>query len=552
MLKQLAIRNLVLIEKLTLEFDKGLTVLTGETGAGKSMLLDAIMLIAGERSDASLVRAGADQLSITATFDNINNDVRSFLKEHGIEDADDLILRRVVDKTGKSKAFVNDETVTLSLLKQITKELIEIHGQFDRLLESSQYRSVLDYFADHSTLTTNVRNAYHAMKSAQEALNQLRLKVEDVDDLRETLCRSVQEISQLKPKKNEEQILLAERDQLKNGVVNAKALQESVQILNTGLLSQLTQLQKTMAKLEGEEELNLQLNRNLIDLNDLEQELRARHYKSDANPERLDAIDERLMTLRTLARKHKTTPDELYEIEETLTQELSQLEDIEYQLKILEKDYESAKAFYKETCEILHQSRVTAGKSLTQRVMQEFPALKLENAQFKVDVIPLSLEQATIHGLDRVDYLFSANPGTAMHPLAKVASGGELSRLMLALKVSLQQKGSTTSIIFDEIDSGVGGATASAIGARLKKLSHHGQVMVITHAPQVASFANYHLKVKKEVRHEAGNEVTHTLVDFLPDELRISEIARMLSGENITAEAMTAARSLQEQASLNA
>ncbi len=550
MLKQLSIRNLVLIEKLSLDFEQGLTVLTGETGAGKSMLLDAIMLIAGDRADASLVRAGADQMSITAVF-TMDSSLQMMLKEHGVEgdseSTGDIILRRVVDKTGKSRAFINDESVTLTLLKKITSNLIEIHGQFDRLLEPSQYRKVLDSFAQHVELCEAVSLSFKAYQRAQEELDLLLEKGSNAEELREGLTRNLREFDQIKPLKNEEQNLLQEREQLKNGVVNAKATQESLQLI-TASLTQLAGLQKVMQKLEGEEELKQQLERNLIDLNDLEQELRARHYASDADPARFDAIDDRLMVLRTLARKHKTIPDALDEVLSQLTAEFAQLEDIEYQISMLEKARNAARETYVKACSELRLSRKKAADKLTARVMGELPALKLEHAQFKMNVTEVSLEHAASHGLDRVDALFSANPGTDLSPLGKVASGGELSRLMLAIKVSLQQKDGVTSIIFDEIDSGVGGATASAIGARLKRLSQGGQVLVITHAPQVASFAQHYLKVKKEVR----DNLTHTLVDYLPDELRVSEIARMLSGENITAEALTAAKSLTDQAaSLN-
>lgn len=539
MLLSLSIQNLVLIESLSLDFEEGFTVFTGETGAGKSMLLDAVGLLTGDKGDKSLLRDANVPLSISAVLAGSSN-LKKILEEQGLPVDDECILRRMIDPSGRSKAFVNDAPVSLNLLKQIGEECLEVHGQMDRLLRPSEYRAVIDEFAGHSALIQTCKESYQEWQSCQQALAAHQELLLQAEQNLERLRFEREELENLNPVEGEETALALEREELKAMAAHHQVMRESVQILSQALQPALFDIQKNVSKIESLAIWAEKLDQISFDLSDFEKELQQK-LGNHLNPGRLDEVEERLSLLRHLARKHKVRGDELDQVLLRVKAEIRALEQSEQTGAELLEKLEQAKHAYKNACEALSASRKQASQKLEALVQQELPPLKLEHATFSISLITLELEQGTSHGLDKIEFMFSANPGSPAQPLAKVASGGELSRLMLALKVvAATTDTAKTTIIFDEIDSGVGGAVASAIGARLQKLSRAQQVLSITHSPQVASHGISHYKVSKTT--DGGTTQTH--VRHLTDLERELEVARMLSGENITIEAQNAAKSL--------
>jgi DNA repair protein RecN (Recombination protein N) len=538
MLTALSIRDIVLIEALDLDFDSGLGVLTGETGAGKSILLDALGLVLGARAESGLVRSGCAQASVTASFDPTASALH-LLKANDLEAdlSEPLIIRRTLKADGGSRAFINDQPVSATLLRQIGEGLVEIHGQHDDrgLINPRGHRALLDNFARAEM--NAVTGAWHAMKASAEALETARAALADADRDRDYLSHAVAELTSFAPEPGEE-ALLAER----RSTMHVSTLIESAD----GALSQLRQAARVLDRISRDHsalgEALASVDRAIIEGSMAEDQLAEAARALTFDPAELEADEARLFDLRALARKHRVQPDDLAALTLELAEKLAAIEAGGEGLAQLEARLERTRTAYREAALAWSAQRKSAALRLDKAVANELAPLKLDAAQFRTIVDQLPESGWGPKGIDRVEFEISTNPGAPFAPLIKIASGGELSRFILALKVALAEAGGAATMIFDEIDRGVGGAVASAIGERLSRLSKQSQLLVVTHSPQVAARGDAHLLIAKS--HDGT--VTRTGVRILSSEERKEEIARMLSGAEVTDEARAqAARLLQ-------
>jgi len=551
MLTALSIRELVLIEALDLEFGQGLGVLTGETGAGKSILLDALGLALGARGDSGLVRHGAAQAVVTATFDPPAG-LAEMLDDNGlaIEPGEPLIVRRLVKADGGSRAFVNDQPASAALLREIGTRLVEIHGQHDDrgLLAPAGHRALLDAFGRIDS--TPVADAWTTFRDAQAALAAARAEIEAAARDRDWLEHAVAELAALAPEPGEEEALADRRRTMQRAEKIADDLRAIDDHLDgsDGGLSHLRQAARTLERIADAHptlaEALAALDRAVIEGAVAEDRLREAKYALAYDPNALDADEARLFELRAMARKHRVQPDDLAALEADLRGKLDRLNAGEDGIGALEASVARARTAYDTAATELTETRIAAAARLDSAVASELAPLKLDAARFRTAIAPTSEEAWSATGRDRVEFEISTNPGAPFAPLTKIASGGELSRFILALKVALAEEGSATTMIFDEIDRGVGGAVASAIGERLARLSERTQLLVVTHSPQVAARGDTHLLIAK--RHDGI--VTRTGVRALDTAERREEIARMLSGASITDEARAQATRLLETA----
>jgi DNA repair protein RecN (Recombination protein N) len=554
MLTRLSIRNIVLIEALDLTFGRGLGVLTGETGAGKSILLDALGLVLGNRADSGLVRGGTDKASVSASFEfaALPQGLAERLDDADIEveDGEPLIVRRQLRPDGKSKAFVNDQPVSVGLLREMAGFLVELHGQHDDrgLVNPRGHRTLLDRFAgvDGAQLAA----AWRAWRSADEALGEARLAVETAKADQDLLLAHLAELTALEPQAGEEARLAAARTDMQKGEKLSGDLEE-LRHLWEGSDSPLASLRVAARRLDRiapEHPLLAEalgaLDRAVIEAGEAEEKLQAAAEALVHDPAALDAAETRLFELRALARKHRCEVDELPELMRTMRGQLDSIEGSEAQLDALEAAAKEAGQRYRAEAQALHDRRVAAALRLDEAVARELAPLKLDAARFRTAVTPLSEDKWGAGGTDAVEFLIATNPGADFAPLTKIASGGELSRFILALKVALAEQGGAATVIFDEIDRGVGGAVASAIGERLARLSADGQLLAVTHSPQVAARGRMHYMIAKS----SDGTVTKTGVALLDEGGRQEEIARMLSGAEVTPEARAQADRLLEGA----
>ena len=555
MLVQLAIRDIVLIDRLELDFREGLSVLTGETGAGKSILLDAFALALGSRGDGSLVRHGEAQGQVTAVFDCApDHPARRIAAEADIDTSGDLILRRVQMADGRTRAFVNDQPVSVQVLRGIGSALVEIHGQHDdrALVDPVTHRTMLDAFGGLQGEGRAVAEAARRVREARAALNEHRSRIERARKEADFLRHAVQELADLAPKPGEEAALAERRLVMMQAEKVATELNEAFEAV-AGHASPVPALSAAVRKLErrGAQAPALvapsveALDAALVAIDEaravLEEAIRAAEF----DPRELEQTEERLFALRAAARKYDVPADELAALRERYVADVAAIDAGEEQLAGLEKALAAAEKAYVAAARTLSAGRRKAAKALDAAVQAELPPLKLERARFitEIEVDEASRDPA---GFDRVEFWAQTNPGTRPGPLLKVASGGELSRFMLALKVVLADKGSAPTLVFDEIDTGVGGAVADAIGQRLARLAERVQVMAVTHAPQVAAKAMSHFLISKEG--VSGSDRVATRVVPLDATPRREEIARMLAGATITEEARAAAARLLEAA----
>lgn len=555
MLVSLNIRNVVLIEHLNLTFPAGLCVFTGETGAGKSILLDSLALALGSRMDSGLIRKGEKQASVTAEF-SVPCDAECFtlLNEHGIEASDGtLFLRRIISEDGKSRAFINDEPVSVSFLKQIGEILLEVHGQFASygLLDSSTHIDILDKYGKLESKVKACQNAFTKWKECKEELIKAREDAEKLQAEEDYLRHVYGELETLSPKSGEEEALANRRTLLMNSEKISENLESAYTALqgSAGAATGLRDAERSIERLSGISEdddftkIQEALARASIEFDEAANLIDSVRSRMVFDARELEEIEDRLFTLRDLARKHKTTPDALPELMESFAARLNSIDLADENIGALEAKEATDKADYQKKAEDLNLARISAANKLDKAVMKELPALKLEKASFFTVMEKLPETLWNPKGMDKVSFLVATNKGSDAAPLAKIASGGELSRFMLALKLNLAELDTVPALIFDEIDSGMGGAAATAIGERLARLSNKCQVMVVTHSPQVAAFADYHLFVAKSAT--AGG-LTATQVKELSGEARKEEIARMLSGSRISDEARAAAGVLLE------
>lgn len=551
MLNALSVRNIVLIDQLDLALDSGMTVLTGETGAGKSILLDALTLALGGRGDASLVRQGQDSGQVVAVLElSADHPARALLRDNAIADDEDVILRRVQFADGRTRAFINDQPVSASLLQKVGGQIVEIHGQHDdrALVDVATHRAALDAFGELAAEVNAVRECWAALAEAQQAVAEQRALVAEALAAEDYARHTVEELGKLKPAVGEEEELAERRQQLQQAEKAASDVVEIDEILNgpnapTPALASL--MRRLMRKVDGGATLFQPivdaLDASLVTLDRTTDALEDLKREMAFDPGELEAVEERLFALRAAARKHQATPDELVAVLAKYQGDLETLQGGESRLKALEAEESTARARYREAADILSAGRKKAAKALSKAVEAELPDLKLGAAKFIVDH-QADADRVAATGFDQIAFHVQTNPGTAAGPLLKVASGGELSRFLLALKVVLADRGSAPVLIFDEIDTGVGGAVADAIGRRLARLASTVQVLTVTHAPQVAARANRHLLIEKQMIEEGAFMRTH--VRPLDKPARQEEVARMLAGAEITDEARAAAKKL--------
>ena len=546
MLKHLTIRDMLIIDRLELEFSSGLNVLTGETGAGKSILLDSLGFVLGWRGRAELVRRGAEQGEVSASFElGAYHPALQPLQEAGLADGQDVILRRVNSKDGRKTAWINDRRVSGDLLRLISAHLLELHGQHDDrgLLDAKGHRGLLDQFAGHVELLETTRLAWRELAQAKADLQAELEALSTLKEEEEFLRHAVGELHELRPLVGEEAELDSKRrimqasERLKVDI--AKALQALGREAAEGMLSDaLRWLEDASEEIDGKLDGAIEaLSSSLSRLYDASSEIEKCLDDLEFNPQELESTEERLFAIRALARKHHVLSDDLLDLSESLSRKLDALDAGEGMVSEKRKRLLKAQERYNAAAEKLSDSRKVATKALDQAMEQELSPLKMDRAVFKTEI---SKTEAGSQGWDMVQFLVATNPGTPAGPLAKIASGGELSRFLLALKVCLRTSEDTRTVIFDEIDRGVGGATADAVGRRLSALAENAQVLVVTHSPQVAAFASRHFKVyKTQSDHE-----TLSRVEDLDPASRIGEIARMISGDTITSEARAAAEAL--------
>ena len=564
MLVSLSIRDIVLIDKLDLEWQPTLCTLTGETGAGKSILLDSLGLATGARGDAGLVRQGSEQGSVTAMFElTENHPVQAILRDNGLDDGlgdgpgdgqehvRELILRRVQSADGRSRAFCNDQPIGVNLLKQIGELLIEIHGQNESqaLTDAATQRKLLDAFAGLGQEVKTLAGLYEARSQARAALAAYRAELAKASADTEFLTHAIAELQELNPKAGEETALADERTLLMNAEKIIGDLREAESFLQgegsveNALNGALRRLERAAPEAGGQLDAAITaIDRALIEAGEARSAVSEAANRITNDPMRLEEVEGRLFAMRGLARKHDVACDDLPELLERLDGQLSAIHGGNDRMAELENAVKQADAEYANLAMRVSEKRRAAAHRLDEMVNHELPPLKLDGGRFTTEVEQADLDDGAAHGLDKIRFVASTNPGMAPGPIAKIASGGELARFMLALKVSLAAEGSGGTLIFDEVDAGVGGAVAEAVGSRLHRLAQNGQVLVVTHSPQVAARGNHHWHVSKSGE---NGQVSTKVTPLMPD-ARLEEVARMLSGADVTDEARAAAQRLLE------
>jgi DNA repair protein RecN (Recombination protein N) len=550
MLRQLSIHNVVLVERLELEFERGLGVLTGETGAGKSILLDSLGLALGARADAGLVRAGAEAAAVSAEIDlPSGHAAHALLQDQGIEldSGEPMIVRRTLKSDGGSRAFLGGTSVPAGLLRDVGALAVEIHGQHDDrgLLNPRGHRALLDAFGRVDT--GPVGAAWSEVARIEGELANARAELAAAERDREWIAHASAEIEALAPEEGEETRLAEERAAMQAGIKAGESLTGLDELLggSEGALALLRQAGRRIERGAAEHALLAEalaaLDRALIEASEAEDRIARAADAMAFDPARLDEVEARLFDIRGLARKHRVEPDALAGLGEQMRTQLAAIEAGDQHIEALDRQLLAARELYSDAAERLSKGRHEAAARLDAAVAAELAPLKLDAARFRTAI---GAAEPGLSGTDRVEFEVSTNPGTPFGPLTRIASGGELSRFILALKVALAEAGTAATMIFDEVDRGVGGAVASAIGERLARLAHESQVLVVTHSPQVAARASHHYRIEKS----HGAEGTRTTVRKLSTEERREEIARMLSGASITEEARAQASRLLDAA----
>jgi DNA repair protein RecN (Recombination protein N) len=557
MLSALSIRDVVLIESLDLEIEAGFTALTGETGAGKSILLDALGLALGERADRGLVRHGAQRGQATAVFEvQTDHPACAMLDELDLPEPEDgrIVLRRSVGLDGKSRAYVNDAPASVGALRRLGGALLEIHGQHASvgLMDANTHRDLLDTYARSSALKADVLAAWRELDEARTRLEEAEKQARRASSDRDYLAHVLAELERLAPKAGEEAALDSERRGLMGSEKAATALKDASDALSDNKAEQrmaaAARALSRVGKPEGEganaiskavDNAVTALERALNELGDAQGWIARAGDYLDADPSRLDHLEERLFALRGAARKHGVTVEGLPQALANAAAALNAIDSADEAILAAKRDLRVAQGTYDKLALDLSAKRHAGAKALDLAVTSELPPLKLEKARFRTK-IETDPEKPGKDGIDKVVFEIAANPGAGFGPLSEIASGGELSRLSLALKVVLSADGGTLALVFDEVDQGIGGATADAVGRRLSILSRTAQILCVTHSPQVAARAHRHWRIEKAIQ----DGVTRTNVVLLPQDAREEELARMLSGAEITPEARAAARAL--------
>lgn len=550
MLKSLSIRNVVLIDKLDLDFQNGFSVLSGETGAGKSILLDSVGLLLGKRAEIGMIRSGCDKLSVCGSFEiaDKKGELAALCAEYDLDFEHEIIIKRTLNQDGKGKIFFNDQPITQKLLKEIGAYLVEIHGQFDNqgLLNPATHLSVLDSYGVYPEKITALKTAFAVYKKAKDNRANAEAEISQAQADEENLRHWVDEFQKMQPRKNELEELEEKRRQMMNAEKILENLDSAYKAMNQGgVQSAIRQAQAAISRvnalLNGKfDNIYALLDTALVNADEAGEEIENASNEISLNQNELDAVEERLFALKALARKHNTTVEELPLVWQQMEESLRNLERGEDDIENLRKLEEIAYKDYVKTATEVSQARLAAALRLDGKIQAELPDLKMEKARFMTQISTKPENQWNENGRDDVCFMVSTNPNTPYGSISKIASGGELARFMLALKVNLAQTSQVETMIFDEVDTGIGGATAQAVGEKLAKLGEQVQVLVVTHSPQVAAQSKYHYKVEKTT----VDNVTTTSLRELSAAEKTEEVARMLSGEHITNEARAAAKVL--------
>ena len=550
MLKSLSIRNVVLIDKLDLDFQNGFSVLSGETGAGKSILLDSVGLLLGKRAEIGMIRSGCDKLSVCGNFEiaDKKGELAALCAEYDLDFDHEIIIKRTLNQDGKGKIFFNDQPITQKLLKEIGSYLVEIHGQFDNqgLLNPATHLSVLDNYGAYPEKITAMKAAFAVYKKAKDERVNAEEKIAKAKADEENLRHWVDEFQKLQPRENEQEELEEKRRQMMNAEKILENLDSAYKALSqSGVQSALRQAQAAISRvnalLSGKfDNIYTLLDTALVNADEASEEIETASNEVSLNQNELDAVEERLFALKALARKHSTTVEELPLVWRQMEESLQTMERGEENIENLRKLEEAAYKDYVKKATEVSQARLAAALRLDGKIQAELPDLKMEKARFMTQISTKPESQWNETGRDDVCFMVSTNPNTPYGSISKIASGGELARFMLALKVNLAQSSQVETMIFDEVDTGIGGATAQAVGEKLAKLGGQVQVLVVTHSPQVAAQSKYHYKVEKTT----VDNVTTTSLRELSAAEKTEEVARMLSGEHITDEARAAAKVL--------
>jgi DNA repair protein RecN (Recombination protein N) len=550
LLKHLHIRDFAVIEELEIQFDAGMTVLTGETGAGKSILVDALGLVLGDRADSSIIRNQCDSTEITAIFEiNDDQNINAILGDQGINHDGELMLRRVINKDGRSRAYVNGSSVPVQILRDLGEDMVDIYGQHahQSLLKREVQRKLLDDYGQYESLLDQVRTSWSDWSMANSELNRISGHNQNRDERLALLQYQVQELEALNPKPAEIKALADEHTRLANASKILESCQQLFNQLSEDDQSVLNRINHGAHELQGLlrfdpslasvaellESANIQINEATSELS---------HYLDslELDPERLKSVEERITALHDIARKHKVRPEALEEHLEILKTEVKDLEESEQHLADLESKRDLALQAYRKAAAELHVHRKKIATKLGKEIEAKLKELGMPGGRFEIDVQAVEKDMPQRDGIDRIEYLVSVNPGQPLHPLSKVASGGELSRMSLAIQVTGSKDKGLPTLIFDEVDSGIGGGVAEIVGKLLHSLADNHQVFCVTHLPQVASQANNHLQVNKSTH----AQTTLTQVIKLDKDERIEEIARMLGGLKITEQTRAHAREM--------
>lgn len=547
MLVGLNISNIVLIERLNLEFGHGLNVLTGETGAGKSILMDALSLALGARSDVGLIRHGCDAASVTAEFDSVPPDVCDLLREFDIDCTDGVILRRTLSSDGKSRAWINDVPVSIKTLRSVGDLLVEIHGQFANhtLLNQATHRPTLDayglkHIVGYAELLSTTRDAYMEYHAADKRLDELTELLSRAETEREFLAHNVAELQKLNPVPGEEEELSARRAAMMNAEKNAAILTDAMDVLGghgNSLDAQIFNAAHILQRIKSDPNPYTDQIDKLYSAAEIISNVMGSLEPESMDMDDMDSIEERLFAIRAAARKHRVGADELPDKLAEMAAQLSAIDNSDAELTRVRALRDNMFEKFQSLSQKLSSARMSAADKMRESILAELPDLKLGSADFRVECSACS---PSTTGCDDVTFMIKTNPGSPFAPLHRAASGGELARLMLALRVVFAGDKDAHTFVFDEVDTGISGATASAVGSRLNRLASASQALVITHSAQVAGFADKHFKISKTV----SNDKTTTSVIEIGGADRVNEIARIISGAEITTESITMAKTL--------
>jgi len=552
MLRNIHIRHLAVVDELNLDLQPGMTVLTGETGAGKSILIDALSLALGDRADSGVIRAGQARAEISADFDLTGlTAISDWLREQELDDDGHCLIRRTINRDGPSKGYINGRPVPMQSLRELGEMLVDIHGQHahQSLLRRDAQRQALDAYAGHQKLLDSVTGEYRNWRQLRERLDQLTASRSQREDRLELLRYQVQELQELALNGDELTALEEEHDRLANLNQLREGSQQVLQLLIENEDSAIADaLERAASELEHLQGFDARLKNIVqtvrdaaIQTSEAGHELRDYLEGLSLDPERLVEIDQRLGLIHDLSRKHQVSAEELPALQQQLETELAALEDADVALDATTRELAACESAYRSAADKLHASRQRAAKKLSKAVTENMRRLGMKDGRFEINLAPL--DDYTAHGLERIEFLVSANPGQPPQPLAKVASGGELARISLAIQVITVATGSIPTLIFDEVDVGIGGGIAEIVGRLLRDLGQERQVLCVTHQPQVASLAHQHLQVSKQ----SHKNSTVTEVSPLSPEARIDEIARMLGGLEITEQTLSHAREMIER-----